>query len=578
MTDDYLLKRTINKKKTLKDRFLKGHIFQELTLDEKLKGKDIKTKVKNIKDEEIYDLQLMDIHFLQNNLFLSPNLKFPKTSPLNKNKSFKQNTIIKHHLLINKPENNKTKLKIFPYISLPKNIKNKSSEIISLTENNNENHLKKDNFNDNKGKHILKLNDNENKLFMTKVDNKKNFKNNCKTYSHNLYDNALKNDYKTEDINKIEKGHYFNQSLINKKNKYLKHNNVLNTSKYFSKNNNISEEKGQNTFRINNIQYNSFSKENTIHYKNPNKDIEEKDDKSIYKLMKQNKVLRKFMKEKKRRRLFNYSLNNINRNRNSFNKQALNKRVFNNTLNINDYPTPNKNNNFNQIYYDNNQKYERIKSLNINTEKKINIYNNLNPKINININLNNNINEDNQLNYKKLLKDIQIKTNLLKNIKHKEKLKRYLFTLIINNLEEDLNKNYEDINNKFKNQKIKVENMKKKCINILKELDAKINFNLEEFIKEYEREDLGIKFIQFFNYLLMLLANYDKSIIPNTFAIKKATKNQLEVVKYSNVKKKHNEFMNLLDKQFNEGKNVNNLLKKYLLKRKEEVEKNKIII
>ena len=568
MKDDYLLKRTINKKKTLKERLLKGHIFQELTIDEKLKSRDIKAKVKNIKDEEIYDLQLMDIHFLHKNLFLSQDLNYPKTRPLNKNKSFKHNTIIKHNLLRNKPENNKTKLKIFPYISLPKNIKNNSSEIISLTENNTDNQLKKANFSDNKGKHILKLNDNENKLFMTKIDNKKNYKNNCKTYSHNFYNNTQKNDSKTEDINKIEIGHYFNQSLINKKNKYLKRNNVLNISKYFSKNNNTSEDKEQDKIMNHNIQYKRFSKDNKIHYKNSYNNIEEKDDNSIYKLMKKNKKLKKFIQEKKRRKQFYYSLNNINRNRNSFNNQALNKRIINNIIDINDYPTPNKNNNFNQIYFDNKGKNERIKSLNLNTETiKLNIHNNLDPKININLN--------NQMNYKKLLQDIEIKTNLLKNIKNKEKLKRYLYTVIINNLEKDFNKNYEDINNKFKSQKIKVENMKKKCLNILKEFDSKINFNLEEFIKEYEKEDLGIKFIQFFNYLLMLLVNYDKSIIPNTFAIKKTTKKQLEVVKYSNVKKKHHEFMTLLDKQFNEGKNVNNLLNKYLLKRKEEVEKNK---
>ena len=589
--DDYLvgkleLKRSINKTKKLKEKLLKGHIFQELTLDEKIKGKDIKTKVKNIRDEEMYDLQLIDIHFIKKNLFLSQDLNSQKARPLNK--SFKQNTIIKHNPLINKSENDKKQLEIFPYISLPKNKKIKSSEIINLTENNTENNLEKFNFNDIKGI----LNDNYKKLFMTKVDNKKNYKNDFKTYSQNFFDSTQKNVSKNEDNNRMEIGHY----LSNKKNKFLKNNNVLNISKYYAKNNNITEDKVQDTM-INNNKYKTYSKENTNHYKNSFNDIVDKDDNSIFKLMKKNKKLRKFIHEKKiRKKQFNYFLNNVNNNKNSFNKQILNKNIINNILNKNDYSTPNRNNNFKQIYIDNYKKNERIKTLDINREKiNLNIDNNvninsintnlntitrnlnvnlniINPKLNTN--LNNNLNENNQINYKQLLRDIEIKTNLLKNIKNKEKFKRYFFSLIINNLEKDLNKNYEDLNNTFKSQKIKVAKMKKKCIDILEEYDKKINFNLEEFIKEFEREDLGIKFIQFFNYLLMILANYDKTIIPNTFTIKKETKNQSEIVKYSNVKKKHNEFMNLLDKQFNEGKNINKLLQKYLLKRKEEVEKN----
>ena len=183
--EDYLaenleLKNTINNKKNIKDKLLKGHIFQDLKLDEKLKGNDIKKKVKNIRDTEIYDLQLIDIHFLHKKL-LSQDLNFQKTRPFKKMKSFKKNIIIKHNFLSNNTENNKKQLKIFPYLSLPKNIKYKSGEKINLTENNMENQLKKVNFNDSKDIHILKLNDNEKKLFMTKIDNKKDYKNYFKT-------------------------------------------------------------------------------------------------------------------------------------------------------------------------------------------------------------------------------------------------------------------------------------------------------------------------------------------------------------------------------------------------------------
>ena len=116
--------------------------------------------------------------------------------------------------------------------------------------------------------------------------------------------------------------------------------------------------------------------------------------------------------------------------------------------------------------------------------------------------------------------------------------------------------------------------MKKKCKDILEDLDKKINFNLEEFIKEYEKKDLGINFVEFFNYLLIILVNYDKKIIPNTFTIKKETKKVQEDLKYSSVLKKHHEFMNLLDKQYNEGKNADKLLRKFILKREEEIKKD----
>ena len=118
-------------------------------------------------------------------------------------------------------------------------------------------------------------------------------------------------------------------------------------------------------------------------------------------------------------------------------------------------------------------------------------------------------------------------------------------------------------------KKYQLEKRKKKCKNILEDFDKKINFNLEEFIKDYEKKDLGINFLSFFNYLLMILVNYDKKIIPNTFQIKKEPKEQPDEVKYSTVIKKHNEFMDILNKQFNEGIYANRLLKKCLLNAKE---------
>ena len=110
--------------------------------------------------------------------------------------------------------------------------------------------------------------------------------------------------------------------------------------------------------------------------------------------------------------------------------------------------------------------------------------------------------------------------------------------------------------------------MKNKCRNILEELDKRNNFDLDEYIKEFENKDMNMSFFTFFNYLLMILKNYDKKIIKNTYEIKKGTKDQPDEVKYSNVTKKHKIFMNLIEKQFNEGKNMDKLLMKCLNKTK----------
>jgi hypothetical protein len=166
--------------------------------------------------------------------------------------------------------------------------------------------------------------------------------------------------------------------------------------------------------------------------------------------------------------------------------------------------------------------------------------------------------------------ELNIKNNFLKIMKNKEKMKRFLYFIKANNLEKDFNRNLENNNNNMKNFESTIQKMKKKYNDLLEEFDKKINFNLEEYIKEYEKKDLGVNFTEFFNYLLIILVNYDKKIIKNTFSIKKESKEQPYDVRYSTVIKRHNKFMNLLEKQFNEGKNLNKLLKKYLLKREEE--------
>ena len=167
-----------------------------------------------------------------------------------------------------------------------------------------------------------------------------------------------------------------------------------------------------------------------------------------------------------------------------------------------------------------------------------------------------------------LFNDTKIRGTFLNNLKDKEKLKRFLYFLKANNLESNFNKDYEDQYGKIKFQKSEVEKMKNKCRNILEELDKRNNFDLDEYIKEFENKDMNMSFFTFFNYLLMILKNYDKKIIKNTYEIKKESKEQPDEVKYSNVTKKHEIFMNLIEKQFNEGKNMDKLLMKCLNKTK----------
>ena len=551
------LKSPIRNKK--KQKLLKGHIFQELTINENLKGNDIKTKISNINNEEISDLKLIDIHFIQKNILFSQELNSSRGK--HSNRTFRNK--LNKKLLINN-SNNKKEIKIFPNIPLHKKI-SKSNEKINITDSCGKNE------NNNKNKNLqlqLQLNDEEKKLFMTKLDNIKKYKNSYKTYSNHFFNISSQNNNnnnKSEDNNKT--CYYFNKTH----DKYNQNTNKYLTEyqpKYINRNNIILENK--NKKYINNTEFQNFSKVNNIN-KISLDDIQEKDDKVIFKQLKKNKELSKFIKNRKKYRRNDINLFINNRNNNSYNKKILNKN--NNIIKISNNNTPNRINNFNQINFDN-KKHEKIKSLENKTLKlNLNINDN-NLNIDSDIKINNISSINNLIDNQTFLNEFTINSNLLKNLKYKEKLKRYLYTLKVNNLEKDFNKNFEDINNKFKNQKIRIEKMKKRCKSILEELDKKINFNLEEFIKEYEREDLGINFIQFFNYLLMLLVNYDKKIIPNTFVIKKESKEQSEDVKYCTVLKKHIEFMNLLDKQYNEGKYANKLLKKFLLKREEELKKN----
>ena len=547
-------------KKNWRDKFIKDHIFQDLTINNNHKEEDIQTKIKNIKSEEINDLKLIDIRFIHRNFFSFHNFENISKPP----------NMIKTFSNIKSQKKYKKEIKIFPYISFPQK-KFKSNNI----------------------------NNDEKKLFMTKIENMKNFKSNYITYSHNLL-NSSNNKKKFDDKNENKINKIFNLTFNkNKSNKRTKKLNYINDKDICYDNSRFNRIFDNKKYKINSIESRSFSKFNAIENKNKTlKDVEE-EDYLIFKLLKKNQKLSDYIDSKmkiNKKKKFAHSLifSQLNKRKNNTFSEQSNQLIDEKKRKENDF-TPKKINKYytsqinltdqknygeksqklnllllNNKNYDNN---DNIKTININSKENLNLSNS---KKNNYIKSNKNKNEINNLinDAINLIQETKFNYKLLKDIKNKDKLKRLIYFLKINNLEQNLDKDFQNTNNRFKITNSNISKMKQKCKDILEDFDKRINFNLDEFIKDYEKKDLQIDFSHFFNYLLILLMNYDKKIIPNTLEIKKESKTFAEDVKYSKVLEKHNEFMDLLDKQFNEGKNADKLLTKYLLKRKEEIEIN----
>lgn len=485
--------------------------------------------------------------------------------------------------------------------------------------------LNKEDENDDNNTH----NNNEPKIFMTKLNNLKTLskKNNLYSYFKNTNRKKIEIKNRANTINQT-----FDKNDI-KKNKKLNYLFKINSKTYYSpKNldntkikteNKTSFDWNKKNDKINRFSLKFNSNENSI-----NDATEE--ELLIYKLLQKNEKLNEFVikkaerKEKEKNRTFSKKLvNKIKKNSlvknlqgknfSSFNPKMLEKYDNNTIITDDNNKVNNKENNYISINENLPKKKEetidfietQIKSLyanfpKITKTKKINQNNkfhlsnasilkssnfrdydlNINPTDSYNIKTTNNINDDDTTKKKSIIKeeiinlfqDSKIRGSFLNNLKDKEKLKRFLYFLKANDLELNFNKDYEDEYGKIKFQKSEVEKMKNKCRNILEELDKKNNFDLDEYIKEFETKDMNMSFFAFFHYLLMILKNYDKKIVNNTFEIKKESKEQPEDVKYSYVTKKHEMFMNLIDKQFNEGKNMDKLLKKCMNKTRREKE------
>ena len=149
----------------------------------------------------------------------------------------------------------------------------------------------------------------------------------------------------------------------------------------------------------------------------------------------------------------------------------------------------------------------------------------------------------------------------MKYLYKKKKLSRFNLNYwklleIEKNINDAYNNNFIDINEKNKI----IKNIKQKCLLILKEIDKKNNFEIQEIVKEIKSQLLGVNFNDFYRYLLTILKNYDKKIVNWSFDIIEEDKDCPEELKLKNVRHRHQKFMNLVDKQYVCGINTNHYM------------------
>ena len=670
-----LEEQNINKKE-IKEKFSSENVFHELKLDD-THTKSIHSKIDKLRDAQINDLKLINIRIEPKHSIVTkksessrlPNETQTFSSTNNKNFNEKWNYFIN-----DKNINKKKEIKLFPYINKPKINKVKLSHNINLTEemidsSKNLDKKKNLNFSNYKSKVYISLNNeiknkimskhknninkfynnttssiDEEKIFLTKIDNNRNRNsiNSINSFSKKFYIANKKSKFNNITFDKNGK----NKTLCLKD----RNKTYYSPKKIFYDNTEAKTDKKEKENNILNLNNKIVNTDNSEEYL-------EKEDRRIYELLKKNERLNDFLNkkfEKKRNKTFNkikhkkkISITSSNfrddissfskrmslKSKNSSNNKiarlsilsnfedlysSINKRIFfhnkNNSSNNNYFVNMNEltleKNEQKEENEEENEKNEisnlenQIKALYLNFprlskfQKDYNNYlKNLNNISKSNIShINNKSNFNNSINiienYIKdfniskistnspsfneiieLFKNSKIRATFLNNLKDKQKLKRFLYFSKANNLLENFKKDFIDLNDKLKDDKKDLLKMKNKWNNILHEIDKKNNFNLNMDEKEFEKKEIYMSFAVFFENLLMLIKNYDKKIKNSTFKIKKESNEQPLDVKYSTVTKKHEEFMDLLEKQFIEGKNMKNLLKKCLLKRKEELEK-----
>ena len=325
----------------------------------------------------------------------------------------------------------------------------------------------------------------------------------------------------------------------------------------------------------NNNFYNNINKKSLTHTRNK-KDANE----NIHNLKKvsSNYLYKNIFPRKNSNEGLNLYFENVNKNinntvdpNNSIIKNNKNFVLFNSTMTFNKFNKTSTADSFNQTlsgYSYNNTKnnlYNKTFLSNSNQSNCSNINNSV--KI-FNTKSHAKFKNKTLIDIKNLLSELNIKLDpcFLKEIKDKTKLKHFLYYFKIMNVEYGINQNFLYNNDKIKDRKNDVIKMKHKCKNILNKLDKKNNYNLDKFVREYKKSELGMSFSQYYNYLLMILQNYNKKIVPNTFEIKEENKGKSEDLKYSNVVQKHKNFIKLLNEQLKEGQYANKLVENFINK------------
>ena len=279
-------------------------------------------------------------------------------------------------------------------------------------------------------------------------------------------------------------------------------------------------------------------------------------------------------KFKSEKRIDNHKINAISKGNN--------KIIFDNKYNIYNPPLNIKNNfipnQFKTFINDNKNKNNNNKSF-----KNITSHNNYFITSNNKILNNNKINNEKKLfqtksffsKNKKYKSPVTLEYNYLRtlnnsnsNIKKKNdiyKIKKNLNYWKLLEIEKNFSNAYDNNLMSFNEKTKLIKQIKEKCKIILEEIDKKNNYAIQLIIKEIKEQLLGLGFKEFYRYLLTILKNYDKKIVNWSFDIVEEKKGCPEELKLKNVRKRHQKFMGMLNRQYVDGINLNNQMD-YLIK------------
>ena len=154
-----------------------------------------------------------------------------------------------------------------------------------------------------------------------------------------------------------------------------------------------------------------------------------------------------------------------------------------------------------------------------------------------------------------LKQDLKIKPENNFSLKKQKKLFKMVISNKMNELEKELEKNKTENDKNEKNEEEYIKFMIKKCKYILKIIDEKMNYNIANIEKDYDKNEV--------------IKNLDKRPNEISLIIERILnkKNKLfDDSKYKNIKNNRHIIYNLIDKNNQLGKNVNDYIDKLLEK------------